>query len=246
MFQSTLYKLSKILNDANIIWGIGGSTLLEYYGLYSHPNDLDIWIHPNDINKVKNLFENYKEIESNIYLPEKYHLKIHFYDIDVDFVACFMIKPNQHEFTFHISPDNLQYIKKDDMNIPITFLEDWYIIYKLLKREDKAKIIEDYFHDNAIELSTNALNLSLSSEKNTIPIKTINAAYSLMQLSLFSPRFGYDDKQESTHNIYLFDIPEKACKKRGNRNQTNLNEENLKQLSFFDLLQTNEEIPNDK
>lgn len=235
MNYNTIYKLSKILNDANLTWGIGGSALLEYHGLYSNPNDLDIWIAPDDIPIAKDLFRNFEHIKTNIYLPDKYHFKIQYFDIEVDFVACFMIKPNQHEFTFNISPENLKYIKKDGINIPITFLEDWYIIYKLLKREDKAKIIEKYFLDNSIELSITALKLSLSNKNNVIPINTIKSANNLMQLSLFNSTNDYDHEQEYTHNIYLFDIPVTTHISHFENNKSNTK---CEQLSFFDLSKT--------
>lgn len=204
MNRSTIFKLSKILNEKNIVWGIGGSALLEYYGLYCDPNDLDLWIHPNDIDKAKIIFKDFQRIETNIYLPEKYHFKIQFFDIKVDFVACFMIKPNQYKFTFYISPDNLRYVHEEGIEIPITYLEDWYIIYKLLKREDKARIIEKYFSNQKIDLSVNVLNISLSNSDNTIPIKTVRAANNLRQLSLFNSESCDSNETNTIHDIYLF------------------------------------------
>lgn len=204
MNRSTIFKLSKILNEKNIVWGIGGSTLLEHYGLYCDPNDLDLWIHPNDIDRAKRLFKDFKRIDTKIYLPDKYHFKIQYYDIEVDFVACFMIKPNQYEFTFNITPSNLQYIHEDGTDIPITYLEDWYIIYKLLKREDKARIIEKYFNNQFIDLSVEVLNISLSNSDNTIPIETIKAANNLRQLSLFDSESSNYTENSTFHSIYLF------------------------------------------
>ena len=237
MNQSTILKLSKILNNNNIIWGIGGSTLLEYYGLYCDPNDLDLWIRPNDIDKAKNLFKDFQKIKTNIYLPEKYHFKIQFFDIEVDFVACFMIKPNQYKFTFNISPNNLRYIHEDGAKIPITYLEDWYIIYKLLKREDKAKIIEKYFNNQAIELSVNVLNISLSNSDNTIPIETVKAANNLRQLSLFSSESSNGNETNTIHNIYLFnDIKSQNSTSKGiiHFQIESTEKENAVQLSLFD------------
>ena len=236
MNESTIYNLSKKLNDSNITWGVGGSTLLEYYGLYTHPDDLDVWIHPKDIKKAKSIFRNYKHIKTNIYLPDKYHFKIKFYDIEVDFVACFIVKPNQHEFSFFISPNNLKYIKMNDLRIPITFLEDWYIIYKLLKREDKAKVIEDYFHNNSIDLSVDAINISLNNKSNSIPIKTIKSVSNLTQLSLFNLDSTCFDEQDYVHNIYLFDISQIGKKNDDRNNNEKSSLSNYQQLSIFDFI----------
>lgn len=242
MNESTIYRLSKKLNESNITWGVGGSTLLEYYGLYTQPDDLDVWIHPKDIKKAKRLFKDFKHIKTNIYLPDKYHFKIQFLDIEVDFVACFMVKPNQHEFSFFISPNNLKYIKMQDGTIPLTFLEDWYIIYKLLKREDKSRIIEDYFKKNYSALSVNAINISLNNQHNTIPIQAIKSIENLTQLSLFSMDSDFDKSQNTMHNIYLFEIPTKEYEVAHTKKKS---DESLayqyKQLSFFDILNNSED-----
>lgn len=226
MNNTTLHKLSKTLNDSNITWGIGGSTLLEYYGLPTTPDDLDLWIHPEDIGKAKRVFEKYEHINTNIYLPEKYHFKIHFYDIEVDFVSCFMIKPNQYKFSFYITPNHLRYIKMNELDIPVTYLEDWYIIYKLLKRDDKAKLIEEYFNNASIEMSVDALNLSLNDKSNTIPIKILKSVQNISQLSLFNT-----NEEETTHDIYLFSLPQiENIEKQSYDTELN----NYEQLSIFD------------
>lgn len=242
MNESTIYRLSKKLNESNITWGVGGSTLLEYYGLYTQPDDLDVWIHPKDIKKAKRLFKDFKHIKTNIYLPDKYHFKIQFLDIEVDFVACFMVKPNQHEFSFFISPNNLKYIKNHDGTIPLTFLEDWYIIYKLLKREDKSRIIEDYFKKNYSALSVNAINISLNNQQNAIPIQTIKSIECLTQLSLFNTDLDSDENHNMTHNIYLFEIPTQEYEldyRKKERDRISVN--NYEQLSIFDIINFSEE-----
>ena len=191
--QQTLNRLSQMLSNENIVWGIGGSYLLQLYNLYSNPNDLDVWVKPSDMPKVRQLFRAYEEIETEIAsLPPKYHFKMRFYDVEVDFVACFIVKPNQKTFTYHISPQNIDYLMLDNnVEIPCTFLEDWYIVYKLLKRNEKAKIIEDVFREKRIKMSERALDLSITSKHNTIPKYIIkdasNLIFSSLQLSLFDP-----------------------------------------------------------
>ena len=188
--HATLTKLSEVLSSNKIVWGVGGSFLLQIYGLYANPNDIDIWVRPSDMARVKQLFKNYKEIETNINLPEEYHFKMNYYDLDVDFIACFIIKPNQNIFTYYISPKNIKTIKiNEDLDIPCTYLEDWYIIYKLLKRESKAAIIESVFKDKKIQLSDRVLEASLKSAENLMPKKLIKDTHDLIlhstQLSLF-------------------------------------------------------------
>ena len=68
-----LKELSEQLNHHNITWGIGGSCLLMLYNLYSEPNDLDLWVQPDDMLKVRELFAAYEEIQTDIPLPEELH-----------------------------------------------------------------------------------------------------------------------------------------------------------------------------
>lgn len=167
--SNTLYKLVQILDRNNIICGVGGSYLLQLYDLYDEPDDVDFWISPNDVSKVKEIFSEYEEIQEKIQLPEEYHFKIMFYDIKVDFVACFIVKPNKNQYWYNISPDNVKMVDiKDGQRLPCTSLEDWYIVYKLLRREDKANIIEKHIKpgfDNSV------LEKILDNKGNKLPLK---------------------------------------------------------------------------
>lgn len=179
--SSRLNELVKILNENKIVWGIGGSYLLYVYGLYDNPNDLDIWIEPSDMQMVKKLFCEYEEIETNIQLPKEFHLKIKYFEIEVDFVSCFIVTPNKYKFSYYISPETIKYIKlKNGQPIPCTLLEDWYIIYKLLHRESKAKIIEKVFAEKRIPLSNKMMQSSLSRLDNTIQKRVIKDANKLI------------------------------------------------------------------
>ena len=166
---SVLKKLSKQLNENNITWGIGGSCLLMLYDLYKEPNDLDLWVKPSDMLKVRELFGAYEEIRTDIPLPEELHFKILFCGVEVDFVACFITKPNQYEFKFRICPENIRAIKIGDIQVPCTYLEDWFIIYCLLRKDDKAKIIQEYFSKRQIEFNETAINRVIQNREITLP-----------------------------------------------------------------------------
>lgn len=166
---SVLKKLSKQLNESNITWGIGGSCLLMLYDLYKEPNDLDLWVKPSDMVKVRELFGAYEEIRTDIPLPKELHFKILFCGVEVDFIACFIIKPNQYEFTFRICPENIRPITIGDIQVPCTYLEDWFIIYRLLKKDDKAKIIQKYFSKRQIEFNETAINRAIQNREITLP-----------------------------------------------------------------------------
>lgn len=180
--NETLSKLANMLNGNNIIWGIGGSYLLHIYGLYDTPNDLDIWIQPKDMGNVKKIFQDFEKIKSDIQLPEEYHLKIKFFDVEVDFVSCFIITPNQNKFNYNISPENV-YDKCliNNAHIFCTTLEDWYLIYKILKRESKASIIEKVFIEKKIPFSDKMMHANLSRIDNNIQRRVKRDANKLIE-----------------------------------------------------------------
>lgn len=166
---SVLKKLSKQLNEHSITWGIGGSCLLMLYDLYKEPNDLDLWVKPSDMVKVRELLGEYEEIQTDIPLPKELHFKVIFCGVEVDFVACFIIKPNQYQFTYNICPENIHMITIGDIQVPCTYLEDWFIIYRLLKKDDKAKIIQEYFSNQQIEFNETAIDRAIQNREITLP-----------------------------------------------------------------------------
>lgn len=168
--QSTLDSILKILKENQICCGIGGSYLLQVYHLCEEPKDVDFWVAPEDISKVRKIFSQYEEIEEKIQLPAEYHFKMQYDDIQVDFVACFIVQPNQNKFVYNIMPENIKLINVgDDRILPCTSLEDWYIVYKLLKRHDKAELIKKYIYQKNIEETNASLQMSIDNENNKLP-----------------------------------------------------------------------------
>ena len=165
--------LSLLINDLNkscVVWGVGGSYLLQIYDMCADPNDLDLWVQPSDMPKIKTLFKSYDEIETDIPLPKELHFKINYIDIEVDFIACFIIKPNQYRFEFRIEPRHIKMVSLDNgLKIPCTYLEDWYIIYRLLKRDDKANLIRAVFEKKKIPIDEDAINFTVANNGKNIP-----------------------------------------------------------------------------
>lgn len=169
--EETLKEFIGIMTECNITWGVGGSFLLEKYDLYSNPSDLDLWIQASDMPIVRQRFSQFEEIETDIPLPPEYHYKIVFYDMEVDFVACFITKPNQNTYKYTINPENINFLElKNGIKIPCLYLEDWYVIYKLLGRDDKAEMIRNAFKRLGVAFNEETVNKSISSQgDNKLP-----------------------------------------------------------------------------
>ena len=185
--HNTLETLSNILNENRITWGVGGSYLLQLYNLYSEPSDLDLWIQPSDMHQIKQIFKDFKEIPTNIPLPKQYHFKIMFIDTEVDFIACFMTQPNQYKFVYKIETDNIHLIDYDGIQVPCTFLEDWYIIYRLLNKDDKANLIQHFFMENNIVMDEGVVQRAIT-KQSCIPIRIKD---DVRKLSFSAPQFSF-------------------------------------------------------
>lgn len=189
--EDTLTHFIKAMTECDIVWGVGGSYLLEKYDLYTNPADLDLWIQADDMPVVRQKFSHFKELITEIPLPPEYHYKIQYYDMEVDFVACFIIKPNQYKYKYSINPENIKQIRlSSGLQIPCMYLEDWYVIYKLLRRDDKANLIRDAFKKLGIIFNEEAVNKSIKSkEDNKLPkwlLQDISdTSQEVNQLSLF-------------------------------------------------------------
>ena len=138
------------------------------------------------------IFNNYEQIKTDIYLPEEYHYKIKYYDVEVEFVACFIVKPNK-EFEYYIKPKFIkEYKLENGTTIPCTMLLDWYIIYRLLKRDDKADLIKKFFLNNNIEFNNIEFNFLTRFHESKVPIqlredvgKFLETYYSKFQISFW-------------------------------------------------------------
>lgn len=166
----TLASVLKTLKDHQIRCGIGGSYLLQLHALCNNPNDIDFWVEPTDLPKVREIFTDYTEIFEKIQLPSEYHFKIQYFDIVLDFVACFITRPNKNEYIYNIKPDSIEIITTPDgLEIPCTSLEDWYVVYKLLNKEQKASLIEKYIYKRDVQKTNNRLKSSITNDKNILP-----------------------------------------------------------------------------
>lgn len=167
-----LASLVKVLQNNKIICGVGGSYLLHLYNLCDNPADVDFWVDPKDMNRVRTLFKDCEQIHERIQLPDDLHYKFVYMDLKVDFVSCFITRPNQYSFSYYINAESIETIKiTEGLSIPCTSLEDWYIVYKLLKRDKKAAMIADYIYKRDIQKTTLRLRQSMDSGKNILPKK---------------------------------------------------------------------------
>lgn len=155
MFNTLAY-IGEQLNNQKILWGIGASILLYHYGLVDKPNDIDILVALEDVEKLDHILQGLGE-KTKWEKTATYKTK-HFYeyvinDIDVDVMSGLRI--NSGEKTYNYMFDSSSIVGSMNVNnvmIPLMSLEDWYVIYQLIpKREEKVLMIEGYLLENGLQ-----------------------------------------------------------------------------------------------
>lgn len=174
MIFDTLSYIATELNAQGVLWGIGASIVLYHYGLVDSPNDIDILVDIKDIQKADTILDNLgvkKTSEKTEAYSTRYFYEYVVNTIDVDVMAGFMVNHSNGEYRYsfdHKSITNI--IKINGVEVPLTSLEDWYVIYQLIPgRENKVKLIENYLLENGLE-NPNLLNRALS-KKLPIEVK---------------------------------------------------------------------------
>lgn len=168
----TLGYIAEKLNAEKIVWAVGASLLLNRFALIDKPNDIDILVHLKDVEKADGIL---KSIGEKIEAKKETTYATKFFNeyvingIDVDLMSGLTINHQAGAFQYIFDNDSISDVwQVNGSEIPLTTLEDWYILYQLIpKREAKVKIIEEYLMVNGIRHSNllkRALDLNLPDE----------------------------------------------------------------------------------
>ena len=171
MFETLTY-IGEKFNHSNIVWAVGASLMLNQFGLIKDPNDIDILVAIEDINKADDILKNIgekKEPKKVSTYSTKYFYKYLVNKINIDVMAGFAINHTKGLYGYVFDNDSISTIKRiNKVDIPFTSLEDWYVIYQLIpNRESKVDLIEKYLLANGIknpELLKRALRGNLTLE----------------------------------------------------------------------------------
>lgn len=142
-----LISIAKILNKHHILWHLGASCMLYLRGYVDHFHDIDLMIAEEHVDEVKRLLSKYShhERQKNEQYKTKVFLEYDIEGVDIDIMAGFAIvhEGQVHEFPLKES-DPSDELLLDDTVIYLAKVETWYTYYKLMKREDKIKIIDHH------------------------------------------------------------------------------------------------------
>lgn len=153
---NTLSYIGERLNNEKILWGVGASILLNHHGLVENPKDIDILVDIKDIEKLDLILKSIgtkKSREKTDTYSTEYFYEYVVNGFDVDVMAGLQINHSLGVFEYTFDESSISEFKKiNRIDIPLTSLEDWYIIYQLIPGRDyKVKIIQDYLIQKGIK-----------------------------------------------------------------------------------------------
>ncbi len=153
--QTVLLKIAERFNDHNVKWALGGSLMLHYYKLIDHARDIDILVAVKDIEQALIAIETIATplvvVQKQEYLTDCFK-SFNTDGVDIDIMAGFKIKHSRGVYQFPFNNTTVcQTIVIDDVVIPLSSIEDWYIAYLLMpNREAKVNLIERHFNKHGI------------------------------------------------------------------------------------------------
>jgi hypothetical protein len=149
-------QIAKEINKQGIRWAVGASVMLYFHGLIDNPNDLDILVHESDAEQLDELLKKLG-VRSNKEYKETFATK-YFYNymvegIEIDLIGGFIINHAEGKYKLTFDSDTIVEFKViNGINIPLSSLEDWYVIYQLIpNREHRTQAIEKYLLENKVK-----------------------------------------------------------------------------------------------
>jgi hypothetical protein len=180
---NTLSYIGEKLNSSGVVWAVGASMLLYQYGLVDKPNDIDIFVDTQDIDKADGILKGIgrkKVYEKTTTYSTEYFYEYIINGIDVDVMAGFKINHSCGVFKYPFDSKSISEVKEiNGVDIPFTSLEDWYVIYQLIpNREVKVNMIEKYLTLNGVK-NTFLLERALDGE---LPMEVSKRIRNLLHL----------------------------------------------------------------
>lgn len=160
MLNKTLIKIAKIFNNEQITWALGGSLLLKFKGLDIEPHDIDILVSIEDAKKADELLSKISQARqnksntNNRFFSTEYFCKYLVDNIEIDLMANLIInydiQGNTYQYKYILNKETIQEeILVKNTKIPLTTLEDWFILYNIMPdKNEQIKLLEYYFKNN--------------------------------------------------------------------------------------------------
>ena len=135
---SALGKIAHALNNEKIVWGVGGTALLFLQGLLPVPERLELLAEPAGFPSAVKALGKLGVVETRPGGPHGALSATHHYTCtlggaSVSLFADMAVQRKEAAFRYPFAADRITgYIRLGDTAVPVTPLEDWYVLYLLL------------------------------------------------------------------------------------------------------------------
>jgi len=154
--KDVLVKVTRIFDKENITWGLGASGILFYHGIVDQVNDIDIVVLPDHVEQAEALVLTIgKKVDTppSSFYDNEYFGEFIVDGVELDIMSNMTIINHGIKFLYEFTKASVvHYMKIQDVNVPISSLEEWYFLYHIIPNKDKKiKILDDYYKDHDFE-----------------------------------------------------------------------------------------------
>lgn len=154
MVKDVLKKIAQCFDDEKIAYGLGGSGVLVAYDILGEMNDIDLVVTLEDIHRAKKILDEIALLKTsgkNCIVEQEHCYVYELNGIDVELMANIHIRHNEGLYELPFNKKRVTYrMCIDNFMIPVMSLEDWFVIYNLIGRQDRVDQIEEWFLENGI------------------------------------------------------------------------------------------------
>jgi hypothetical protein len=143
------------LNEANLLYGLGGSMMLKLRSFEINPHDIDLFVSIDDYHKVIDIFSNHAiQVDTHSQHPfkTKHFTSFRCEDTTFDIMAGFAYEHLEGIYVALFDKLSISdYVQIDKTDIPLMSLEEWFILYSVMNRRDKVELIVNAWKQQNIE-----------------------------------------------------------------------------------------------
>lgn len=152
---SALQKIARELNQGGITWGVGGSLLLYINGLSDQFEDIDLIVQDKDALAAQRLLIKHGPMQPKN--PDERFRTRGFFEfiideVEIDLMSVLAIMYQEEEVV--IPFDESSILRQEPFGVeklPLMYLEDWYVIYLLIDRQNKLELLEKHFEEKGAD-----------------------------------------------------------------------------------------------
>lgn len=160
--KNAFFRIIKAFERHHIRYSLACSMNLFLRGIVDDFHDFDFIIDSKDGERARVIFETLGATlvatGGNGFCESLVYMHFQYGRVDVDIIAGFQMLTFGTSYLYEYSPDELDYVKVNNLSIPMTSAEALFILYYMMegwqpRRSFKRKLIYEYLVNNGIKYS---------------------------------------------------------------------------------------------